>query len=82
MNIQLVKGEFGATEALDLITHFIHIKIKYQEKKILLDTNEEDIKMREAKIKQLQKDLFEARKYIEKNPGNIGIESQIVLNIQ
>jgi hypothetical protein len=82
MNIQLIKGEFSPTDSLDLITHLIHVKIKFQEKKILQGNNEEDIKMREAKIKQLQKDLFEVRKFIEKNSKNIGIEGQISFHLK
>ncbi len=43
----------------------MHTEIKFQENKINDTSNEEDIKMRENKIKQLQKDLFETRKNIE-----------------
>jgi len=82
MNIQLIKGEFSPSDSLDLITNLINVKIKFQEKKILQGNNEEDIKMREAKIKQLQKDLFEVRKFIEKNSKNIGIEGQISFHLK
>lgn len=80
MDIQLIKGEFIATDALDLITKMIHIKIRYHEDKILKENNEEDIKMRERKIKQLQKDLYEARNKIEKNNSKINLSGQINFN--
>ena len=56
----------------------IHVKIKYHEDKIKICQNEEDVKMREKKIKFLQRELSEAREYIEKN-GQIKLTSQITL---
>jgi Txe/YoeB family toxin of Txe-Axe toxin-antitoxin module len=55
----------------------IHVKIKYHEKKMMQQNNEKNIKMQETIIRQLQKDLFEARKKMEKESSNIIIESQI-----
>jgi len=80
MNIELIKGEFIATDALDLITRMIHVKIRYHEDKILKENNEEDIKMREKKIKQLQKDLYDARNAIEKNKNKITLTGQLNFN--
>ena len=77
MNIQLIQGNFSAKDAIDIITQMIHIKIKFHENKISNNSNEEDIKMREKKIKQLQKDLFEARKHIEQKGGSIDIKAII-----
>ena len=78
MNIQLIEGQFSTKDALEIITQMMHVKIKYHEKKIQHSANEEDIKMRETKIKRLQKELFEAKNYLEK-AGNINIQSQINL---
>lgn len=77
MNIQLIQGQFSKKDAIDLITQMIHIKIKFHEGNINNDDNEEDIKMREKRIKQLQKDLYEARKYIEQNGNLININAMI-----
>ncbi len=77
MNIQLIQGQFNKTDALDLITQMVHIKIKYNENKIKQTENEEDIKMRESRIKQLQKDLYELRKHLESNGNKIILTSQI-----
>ena len=80
MNIQLIEGNFSAKDAIDIITQMIHIKIKFHESKISSNSNEEDIKMRENKIKQLQKDLFEARKYIEQKDKAINIKAEIEIS--
>ncbi|GAB2786532.1 hypothetical protein GCM10027275_33790 [Rhabdobacter roseus] len=79
MQIQLFKGQFGSREAAELITRLIHVKIKYHEEKIQKDSAEEDIKMREARIRELQKDLYEVRRYIEQQGGYLSLQSDIQL---
>ncbi|CAN5890351.1 hypothetical protein BH11BAC4_BH11BAC4_08670 [soil metagenome] len=80
MNIQLIKGQFNAKDAIKLITEMIHVKIRFHESQIHDTSIEEDIKMREHRIKQLQKDLYNARNYIEQQAGTIAIESEISLS--
>ncbi len=80
MQIQLIEGQFSATDALGIITKMIHLKIKFQEDKIKFAANEEDIKMRESRIKKLQKDLFEASKFIATKGEKINIRSEINLS--
>ena len=77
MNFQLINGHFNAKEALEIITQMVHVKIKFQESKIQHASNEDDVKMREGRIKQLQKDLYEIRKEIELKPKVIEIHSEI-----
>ena len=77
MDIQLIQGKFSKPEAIDLITQLVHVKIKFHENKIYNSMNEEDIKMREDKIKFLQKELFEAREEIEKMDNKITLNSPI-----
>ena len=77
MNIQLIQGSFSATDAIDLVTHMVHIKVKYHEGKIKTDSNEEDVKTRETKIKQLQKELFELRKFIQSNRESVEMDAVI-----
>lgn len=62
--ITLLQGSFSKADALDLMEALLQVKIAYHEQKIGVDANEEDIKMREQRIKQLQEDLQEARKSI------------------
>jgi hypothetical protein len=66
MDIQLLKGNFTQSEALDILTQLIHIKIKFHESKIEKSDNEEDIKMRENRIKQLLQDFYEVKQLIIK----------------
>jgi hypothetical protein len=79
MKIQLIHGTFEAQEALELLSKLIHAKIKFHESRITTVCSEEDIKMRESKIKLLQKDLYEARLYISAQQI-INLESEIFLN--
>ena len=64
-------------EAIELLTQMIHAKVKFHENIISNNDNEEDIKMRENRIKQLQKDLFDARQYIEKKGESVSIKASI-----
>lgn len=62
--INLLQGSFSTNDALNLIDALLKVKIQYHEQKIVTDANEEDIKMREQRIKQLQDDLQLARNSI------------------
>ncbi len=77
MVIELIQGQFNTQETLELITQMIHVKIKYHEDKILVESTEEDIKNRESKIKQLQEKLYQARKGILKQGKFLKIEANI-----
>ena len=76
MNIQLIQGDFNHQEGLDIISKMIQLKISYHESKISSNTNEEDIKFRESKIKRLQSDLMQLRSALQGN-DNLHIESNI-----
>lgn len=78
MNIQLIEGQFTNKEALDLITQMIHVKIKYHENKINNNSSEEDVKYRETKIKNLQKELFELKYYLDNNGNSVQLEANVV----
>lgn len=81
MKIHLIEGEFNSKDAIELVSQMIQIKIKYHESKIDDDSNEEDIKIREAKIKRFQYELFELRKTIQANT-NVFISSRLELVIK
>ncbi len=66
MDLQLLKGTYSKAEALGLLTKLIDVKIKFHEEKIKNTDSIEDIKMRETRIKELQKNLYEARIFIER----------------
>ena len=80
MTIQLIQGQFSANEAIEIITKMVHVKIKFHEDKIHSHANEEDIKMRERRIKQLQKELLEVRNFIDAKKAKIKIHSLVEID--
>lgn len=83
MKMQLINGYFNAKDALDLITQLVHAKVKFHESKISHTTSEEDIKTREKRIKDLQRELFELRQLIDKNQlDGLSIQADIRLTPQ
>ena len=79
MVLNLIKGNFTTKEAQELITELIHVKIKFHENKIKIADQEEDIKMREKRIKQLQKELYEVKNYIDRKKESISLFGEINL---
>jgi len=77
MKLQLINGEFTATETLELVTQMVQVKIKFLENKIHNLQNEEDIKVKERKIITLQNKLSELRNLIASKPENTKIFSEI-----
>jgi hypothetical protein len=77
MNITLIDGHFNSKETLELLTQIIHVKIKFHENKIAHLDSEEDIKMREKRVKQLQKDLYEVRKLMEEGKKNYSLYAEL-----
>jgi len=80
MKIQLLTGSFEAKDAVNLLTQMIHVKIKYHEGKINNLSNEEDIKFREGRIKQLQKDLYDAVNYIKNKGSNMDLIAEVEIS--
>lgn len=80
MKIQLLDGNFGGQEAIEILTKLIQVKIQFQEQKINEISGEEEIKMRENRIKKLQKELFEARMLIEKKKEKVNLNCEITLD--
>lgn len=77
MNIQLLKGHFSSEEAAELITQMVHVKIKFHESKISSDASEEDVKYRESRIKELQRDLYEFKKHIARDGNDVELHAQL-----
>ena len=79
-NLSLIQGKFTASEAVDIISNMVQVKIKFHENKITNTSNEEDIKSQETRIKELQNGLAEIKKFIFSKGGLIELKS--VINIQ
>jgi hypothetical protein len=79
MTVQLVSGEFSKLETLNMITQMFEMRIKFHEDKIISSHNEEDVKMRERKIKFLQGELSQAREYLVNKDESIAVSCTITL---
>ncbi len=77
MKLQLIDGQFSQEDSTTILSQVFHVKIKYHEDKIENTQNEEDIKMRERKIKKLQSDLYDAIQFIKNSSGSISMSSDI-----
>jgi cob(I)alamin adenosyltransferase len=79
MELHLIDGSFACADAIDLVTQLYEVKIKYHTDKIAGSHNEEDIKMREQKIKLLQNELANSREFILKNAHSVVIHNTLTL---
>ena len=55
MELQLLNGTFSSKESIDILNQLFQVKIKFHEDKISRLSNLEEIKMREQRIKELQR---------------------------
>ena len=77
MNIPLVQGNFSAADSFELLSQMVQLKVKFHENKISKTSSEEDIKYRETKIKRLQHDLMELKKYIDNSTNHLSVDVKI-----
>lgn len=77
MNITLLKGTFSKEETFYLIQELIKVKIKFHEDKIQKIHQEEDIKMRENRIKELQRSLDELKSHLKSVDTSVQLSSTI-----
>jgi hypothetical protein len=77
MKIQLIEGSFDKQDALNLLSKIIKVKIDFHESKIDADSNAEDIRMREQKIKKLQNNLMGLRNKIHDGSNGIVLNASV-----
>ncbi|HVT86271.1 MAG TPA: hypothetical protein VHD35_13795 [Chitinophagaceae bacterium] len=77
MNISVINGTFDSRDAIDILTQIIMVKIKFHEEKINHSQHEEDIKMREKRIRELQNDLSDLRKFIRDHQGKVSMHCSL-----
>lgn len=80
MKIQLLQGNFNVVESIEILTKLVQVKIQFHEQKITKASSEEEIKMRERRIKRLQDELAEARNTIEKKNMTVNLNCEININ--
>jgi hypothetical protein len=75
----LIDGVFNNSDSIEILTRLIATKIKFHEDTIKTIENIEDIKMKESRIKQLQKELYEIRHILdhEKKQTRISLSIEI-----
>ena len=78
-SLSLIQGKFSASEAVDIISSMVQVKIKFHEDKITNTSNEEDIKQQEARIKELQNDLAALKKSIAAKGGKIDVKAVVTV---
>ena len=77
MHFNLINGTYSQIEALEILSRMVQVKIEFHEDHIIHSTDEDDRKMRQQRIKELESDLFKMRKEIEKSKGRIAISATV-----
>lgn len=75
----LVEGTFALHQAIALVTELYDVKIRFHESMIQGNTMEEDVKMRERKIKSLQETRAHLIARIKSSGNVVAIRSDIEL---
>ena len=75
--ICLVDGQFSSSDALEVLTAYIHVEIRIYQRKMELEKDTDKIAAYLASIHRLQKILFEACEFIERKNGNIYLSSKL-----
>lgn len=68
-SFSLINGSFTSHEAIHLIGSLVAAKIAYHENCILKSMDEEDIKHRERRIRELQNDWMQMRNELSTEQG-------------
>jgi len=75
--MQLIKGPYSKEDALEIAERTIRTMIQFQNEKIALRIDEEDIQNRKRIIKQLQDDLTAFVKFTSSQQGSINMDAQL-----
>lgn len=79
MAFTLINGQYDSADAYQIIEELISVKIKYHERMIKKSSSEEDIKMRENRIKSLQNGLIELRSRLSNGDSKVNLKATIDL---
>jgi hypothetical protein len=77
MDLQILKGNYSTAETIALLEKFVAVKINFIEQKIGNDSSEEDIKMRERRIKELQNNFSTIKQNLLVKAGFCNLQSTI-----
>lgn len=79
MNIDLMNGTFSPNEAMELISRLVDAKIRFLQDRIETTASEEDIKMRETRIRRIQSEFHQAKKTLMGSDKPCEVVSTIAL---
>lgn len=79
MKIALLKGHFSPQETIDMLSQMLNIKIAFHENKISHSDQEEDIKMREKRIRELQNELTELKVFVKNNDCAYELNAEVTI---
>ncbi len=77
MKFQLIDGLYNTREALELLGDLVRVKMAYLENRIHASLSEEDIKLVENRIKQLQRGWSELQEQVRSSGLSCRLESSI-----
>ncbi|MCE2495129.1 MAG: hypothetical protein J4F31_00850 [Flavobacteriales bacterium] len=81
MEIQLIKGRYSQSDALELVKCLVDCKIRFLEETISTELAEEDMKMRERRIVELQNQLNALRSAAKEHGAQrLSLSADIQLN--
>jgi hypothetical protein len=77
MKFQLIDGLYNTREALELLGDLVRVKMAYLENRIHASLSEEDIKLVENRIKQLQREWSELQHQVRSSGESCKLESSV-----
>jgi hypothetical protein len=80
MKWSLINGALPTSQGMALLDELVRTQIRFLEKQITVHSTEEDIKMREKSIKQLQQEYNEIRKQHRQSSQPMNLEIIAHLN--
>lgn len=78
--LTLLDGTFEPKEGIELIRNMLRLKIQFHENKINGMGSEEDVEMRERRIKALQRDLDKLNSIKQEGSGSMHLSACIQLS--
>lgn len=80
MNIQLIDGRYTPEQCLELANSLIQAKINFLER-LIEKSSEEEVKMREARIKSLQGEIRLLRHALSDHQAMIDAQAHIFIDL-
>ncbi len=77
MELSLIKGQFTAEDSLELLNQLVQVKIRFHENQIKAGAEEEDVRMRESRISELQRELADIRKKIMSGDSRVEMNAVV-----